>query len=231
VAPERRFAPRIERFALAPARSRRGATTVLLPSKPRRRTTCSSSGPTPASRYDSCGAIRDRLLTTLTLTFAALALGLACLGLYGVTSYTTARPTNEIGIRVALGSTRPAVLKHVIGRSVALALGGVALGVVGTLGASRYIADRLYGVSAFDPPTIGAVSLVMLLVTTVASYVPARRAASVNPVVALRADWWLGLLTNGTTIHRINGEFKDWTCLELLFDSVDCRSVREMPRR
>jgi predicted permease len=131
---------------------------------------------------------QDRLIASLATFFAALATLLACLGLYGVTAYTTARRTSEIGVRVALGATGRGIVRMVLAESVALTLAGIAVGIPVALMAARLVADRLFGVTPSDVPTVVGAVLVLLAVTSIAGLIPARRAAHVDPVVALRAN-------------------------------------------
>jgi ABC-type antimicrobial peptide transport system permease subunit len=117
-----------------------------------------------------------------------LALLLSCLGLYGILSYAVARRTNEIGIRMALGADRRDVLWLVLRDALRLVLIGAALGVPAALMAARLIASQLFGVSSADPAAILAATLTLLAVAVLASYLPARRATRVDPLVALRCE-------------------------------------------
>jgi predicted permease len=130
----------------------------------------------------------DRLIAMLSSCFGALALLLASIGLYGVMSYAVARRTNEIGIRMALGARRGNVLGLVLGHGSRLALLGVAIGIVGALGLTRFLSSLLFGVKPADPLTFLIVSLVLAGVALLASYLPARRATKVDPMVALRYE-------------------------------------------
>lgn len=120
--------------------------------------------------------------------FAALALALAAVGLYGVLSYDVARRTSEIGVRMALGAQRADVVGSVVGRALLLAAAGISLGVAGALALSRALASLLFGVGPADPVTFVAVPAAVLAVALLAAYVPARRAASIDPILALRAE-------------------------------------------
>ncbi len=131
---------------------------------------------------------QDRLIAAMATFFAMLATLLACLGLYGVIAYTTARRTSEIGVRVALGATGQGILALVMAESTRLTLAGIAVGVPAALVAARLAADRLFEVSPTDLPTIAGASIALLAVTGIAAFIPARRAARVDPVVALRAN-------------------------------------------
>jgi putative ABC transport system permease protein len=129
-----------------------------------------------------------RSMMWLFASFAGCALLLAAIGTYGVVSYTTAQRTYEIGVRMAVGATRGDIFGLVIGQSLRLVLAGLAAGVVAALVLGRALSSFLYGVSAADPFTFAAVSAVLVTTAVVAGYVPGRRAASTDPVRALRVD-------------------------------------------
>jgi len=130
----------------------------------------------------------ERLEARLTILFGSLALILACVGLYGVTSYFVARRSGEIGIRMALGATRREVVALVL-RGVMVQIGiGLGLGIPAALLAGYLLKSQLYGVSAFDPLAIAAAAGSLLLCAAYAGFVPARRAASIDPMQALRTE-------------------------------------------
>jgi ABC-type antimicrobial peptide transport system permease subunit len=120
--------------------------------------------------------------------FAALALLLACVGIYGVISYMASQRMHEIGIRIALGAQRANVLRLVIGEGTRMALVGVALGTAAALGLTRLMANQLFGVSAHDPLTFIGMALLLAIVAVGACYLPARRAMRTDPMTALRQE-------------------------------------------
>jgi len=127
--------------------------------------------------------------TMLTLgVVSALALILGALGLYGVLSYVVAGRTREIGVRMALGATAGAVLREVVSDGAKVVLVGIVVGVGAALVSTRFLSTLLYGVKAVDPVVFVGMSLMMLCVGMVASYMPARRASNVNPVESMRSD-------------------------------------------
>ena len=135
---------------------------------------------------DSLG--QQRALSVLTGFFGVLSLLLACVGLYGIMAYSVARRTHEIGIRMALGAEKRDVLRMVIGQGLKLAVIGVAIGIAGAMALTRFLSSLLYGVTPTDPLTFIAVSLILIAVALLACYIPARRAAKVDPMVALRYE-------------------------------------------
>ena len=134
-------------------------------------------------------SLSARRFTRLLLgAFAALALALAAVGIYGVVSYSVAQSTHEIGVRMALGADGGTVLRTVLRGAMQMALIGIAIGAVSALAVTRVMKDLLFGVSAADPATFGATAVLLASVAVVASYVPARRATKVDPIVALRYE-------------------------------------------
>jgi len=136
--------------------------------------------------YGSVG--ESRFGTTLLGLFALLALFVSAIGLYGVMSYVVSQRTREFGIRMAVGATRGAILRGVLGKAAKLVSIGICLGLVGAALLARVIASLLYGVKPFDVATLASVSLLLASVVLLASFVPARRASKVNPMDCLRYE-------------------------------------------
>ena len=130
----------------------------------------------------------ERLFARLTSLFAGLGLGLACVGLYGIMAYAVARRTKEIGVRVALGAQQRDILGMVMRETLLLIAIGTAIGLVGSVAATRLVSSFLFGLEPTDPVTIAAATLIMAAVVGLAGYLPARRAANVDPMVALRYE-------------------------------------------
>jgi putative ABC transport system permease protein len=129
-----------------------------------------------------------RFRTTLLGLFGLVALLLAAIGIYGVISYSVGRRTREVGIRMALGASRRDVLKLVIGEGLALTAAGLAIGALGAVGLTRYLASLLFQVGRLDPATYAAVAATLLFAGILACWIPARRAARVDPLTALRSE-------------------------------------------
>jgi putative ABC transport system permease protein len=128
------------------------------------------------------------VLSLLLGTFAALALVLAVVGIYGVMAYSVTQRTHELGVRMALGAKRGDVLRLVLASGAKLILAGVAVGLAGALVANRLVATLLFGVSSTDPATFVAVALLLSAVAMIATYLPAHKATRVEPVIALRHE-------------------------------------------
>jgi putative ABC transport system permease protein len=129
-----------------------------------------------------------RASSVLISSVAFLALILSCIGIYGVMAYTVTQRTQEIGVRMALGAQRNDVLRMIMGFGIRLVFAGVMIGVAGAFASSRFLASLLFGVKPSDPLTLIAVSLLFVAVILLATFIPARRAANVDPMVALRYD-------------------------------------------
>jgi putative ABC transport system permease protein len=142
---------------------------------------------TMEERIASAGA-QTRVQAWLLTAFSVIALVLACIGIYGVISHTVSERTREIGVRVALGADRLRIFGQILRESVTLAAVGVALGLLVSLALARYLETLLFDVKPTDPAVYAGVAILMVIVGAAASYVPSRRAATVDPVVALRDE-------------------------------------------
>jgi putative ABC transport system permease protein len=127
-------------------------------------------------------------MTNVMLIFGGVALTLATVGLFGVISYTASQRTHELGIRLALGATTRDVLRLIMGQGLRLSLIGLMIGLSGSFALMRALKTLLFGVSAADPLTFAASALLLLAVSLLACWLPARRAAKVDPLTALRQD-------------------------------------------
>ena len=131
---------------------------------------------------------QERLFVTLTAGFGLLALALACVGIYGIMAYSVEQRRNEIGIRLALGAQPGQVCRMILGESSWLAAAGIVAGMAAALGLTRLVNLMLYGIQPYDPPTLAGSIAILLAVALAASWIPARRAASVQPMEALRHE-------------------------------------------
>jgi ABC-type antimicrobial peptide transport system permease subunit len=129
-----------------------------------------------------------RFNMTLLASFAVLAVGLALVGVYGVVSYAAAQRTREIGIRVALGASRRDVVGMIVRGGLQWSIAGVIAGTLGAYAATRLMTGLLFDISPTDPVTFMATAAAMIAVSAAASYIPASRAASVDPIAALRTE-------------------------------------------
>jgi ABC-type antimicrobial peptide transport system permease subunit len=131
---------------------------------------------------------RRRCAMLLLALFAFTSLTLATIGIYGVLAYLVGQGTREIGIRMALGATRSSILRLVVGRGVLLTLSGVACGVTGALLLTRLMRSLLFGVTASDPLTFFVIPLLLILISLLATIIPAHRASEIDPAECLRYD-------------------------------------------
>jgi putative ABC transport system permease protein len=136
----------------------------------------------------SQGLWAPRMGAALLAVFGGLALVLSVVGVYGVLSYSVNQQTREIGIRMAMGAQTGRVLLLVVGQGMRLAIAGLALGLIAAFAAMRLLSTLLFGVSAHDPLTFGAVTFILALAAVLACYIPARRATKVDPIIALRYE-------------------------------------------
>jgi ABC-type antimicrobial peptide transport system permease subunit len=148
----------------------------------------------PVASFETLGDVVDRAVSPrrfvmlLLVGFAALALLLASLGIYGVVSYSVTQRTREIGVRMALGASASNVQWGVVRQTLILAFAGIATGIAGSLAAARLLSSLLYGVSAEDPATFVAMIAALAAVAAFAGYIPARRASRIDPIAALRIE-------------------------------------------
>ena len=148
----------------------------------------------PVSRIElmddviAAASARPRFLTVLLSLFSFIAVALAAVGIYGVMAFLAAQRTREFGVRMAIGASPSDVLHLVLNQGLKMGAAGVALGIIGSLGLTRLMRQLLFGVGPFDPVTFGATAALLLAVIAAASYIPARRATRVDPMVALRSE-------------------------------------------
>jgi len=144
----------------------------------------------PATIQDiiALGLWAPRMAAALFAIFGVLGMVLAAVGIYGVMAYMVAQRTNEIGLRMALGARPGDVLRLVVGQGMRLAVAGIAMGVMCGLAVTRMMGNLLFDIPTYDPVTFGGVSLLVAMVALLAGYLPARRAARTDPVLALRQD-------------------------------------------
>jgi putative ABC transport system permease protein len=139
-------------------------------------------------QYFAQSVAAPRFITLLLSGFAGLALLLASVGIYGVISYIAVQRTHEVGIRMALGAQKREIIRTVVAKGLVPALAGLAIGIGGALRLTRLLSSLLYGVSPADPLTFAVVSVILIGVALLACYIPARRAAKVDPMVSLRYE-------------------------------------------
>ncbi len=142
----------------------------------------------PMSEVIAVSTAQRRLTMTMLMIFAALALVLASVGIYGVISYSVTQRTQEIGIRMALGAQRGDVLRMVVGQAMVLTIAGIGAGAIGAFALTRLMTTLLFNVKPADPLTFVGVAALLGGVSALASYLPGRRATRVDPVVALRTE-------------------------------------------
>ena len=139
-------------------------------------------------QHAAIGLFPQKVAVWVAGSLGAVALLLALIGIYGVTAFGVAQRTREIGIRIALGSTRRSVLSSVVGQGLRLGSIGVVLGMVAAVAATRLLEGMLFGVPGTDPIALGAAATALLGAALLASWLPARRAARIDPMVALRQE-------------------------------------------
>ncbi len=143
---------------------------------------------TTASDLVSRSVAEPRFRTLVLFTFGAFAVALALMGIYGVIAYAVAERSREIGVRMALGARRAIIMRMILGRGMRLTAIGITLGVAGALGLTRFLSGMLFGVTPYDAPTFVAAVIVLMAIAALACYVPARRAARVDPLTSLRYE-------------------------------------------
>nr|MBA2734500.1 FtsX-like permease family protein [Acidobacteriota bacterium] len=144
--------------------------------------------PMPISEYMKFSLLPQRIMTGVAVVFGLTGLLLAGLGIFGMVSYSVAQRTHEIGVRMALGARSGDVLKLILRQGLRVTLTGVVAGLAGAFAVTRLLESLLFGVSATDAGVFAGVSLLLALVAMMASYIPARRATKVDPLVALRHE-------------------------------------------
>jgi putative ABC transport system permease protein len=142
----------------------------------------------PMSAWLSESTAQERFNSTLLAIFAAVALLLAAIGLYGVLAYSVSRRTQEIGVRMAMGATGSDIFKLILKQGMLLTFAGVAIGIIAALGLTRLLTTLLFGVKANDPVTFIVIGLLLMFVAFLACYIPARKATKVDPMIALRYE-------------------------------------------
>ena len=145
-------------------------------------------GLTTMEKAVSDSVAQPRFYMVLLAIFAGIALLLAALGIYGVISYLVSQRTRELGIRVALGATRHSIVRHVVAQGAVLAVAGLVIGVVASLALARVAASMVFGIGVIDPVTLAFAPLVLLGAALLGSYLPARRAARVDPIISMRSE-------------------------------------------
>jgi len=143
---------------------------------------------TPMSEYVAATMANRRLALILLGSFAAIALILSVVGIYGVTEYTVAQRTREIGIRMALGAQSPQVLRLLLRQGVTLSLAGVAVGTLSSFALVGFLRSLVFGVSIADPATLFSASAILTSAAVLACWVPSRKVMSVDPIIALRHE-------------------------------------------
>jgi ABC-type antimicrobial peptide transport system permease subunit len=133
-------------------------------------------------------AAQPRFRTILLTIFAGMALALSAIGVFSVMAYSVAQRRRELGVRVALGASRREILHLVLGEGMKFTCIGLAIGLFATFALTRYLGSMLFGIRRFDPVTLVAMSLVIITVSLLAAYIPARRATRVDPMAALRCE-------------------------------------------